>query len=357
MNNNRGKNNIKPTIKIELVDLFCGIGGLTYGLRKAGINVIAGIDNDESCRYAYEMNNKSSFINVDITKCNSDKIKKLYSRNAIKVLVGCAPCQPFSSHTFKHKSKASDTRWDLLTYFGKIINEIRPEIVSMENVRGIVKADVFKMFLGVLQKNNYHVDYKVVNLPNYGVPQNRSRLILLASIHGKIKIPKSTHTKDNYVTVRDTIKKLQPITVGQTSKKDPVHKAKNLSKTNLQRIKQSKPNGTWHDWDRKLLPSCYKKESGLTYTSVYGRMGWDGVSPTITTQFLCYGSGRFGHPTQTRALSLREGALLQTFPKNYDFGEVKSMTTIARHIGNAVPPVLGEVVGKAIKEHLGEYYD
>ncbi len=127
--------------------------------------------------------------------------------------------------------------------------------------------------------------------------------------------------------------------------------------TNLQRIKQSKPNGTWRDWNRKLLPACYKKESGQTYTSVYGRMGWDGVSPTITTQFHNYGSGRFGHPTQNRALSLREGALLQTFPEDYDFGEVKSMTDIARHIGNAVPPVLGEIIGKTIKKHLNEYYE
>lgn len=343
-------------MKIEAIDLFCGIGGLTYGLQKSGINIVAGIDNDETCRYAYETNNKAPFINADITQYNLDKIKKLYSKNAVKVLVGCAPCQPFSSHTFKNKSKVCDNRWNLLTYFGKIVDEMLPEIVSMENVRGIVKTDVFKTFLGVLKKNNYHVDYRVVYIPDYGAPQNRSRLILLASRIGEIKIPKSTHTKDIYVTVRDVIKKLQPIKIGQTSKKDSLHKAKNLSETNLQRIKQSKPNGTWHDWDKKLLLACYKKKSGQTYTSVYGRMAWDGVSPTITTQFFNYGSGRFGHPTQNRALSLREGALLQTFPEDYDFGEVKSMTTISRHIGNAVPPILGKAIGNTIKKHLNKYY-
>ena len=226
----------------------------------------------------------------------------------------------------------------------------------MENVRGIVKADVFKIFLDVLEKNNYYVDYKVVYAPDYGAPQNRSRLILLASRLKEIKIPKPTHTKDAYVTVRDIIKKLKPIKVGQVSKNDPLHKVKNLSGTNLQRIKQSKPSGTWHDWDKKLLPECYKKKSGQTYVSVYGRMGWNSVSPTITTQFFNYGSGRFGHPTQNRALSLREGALLQTFPKDYDFGEIKSMTTIARHIGNAVPPILGEIIGKTIKKHLNKYH-
>ena len=342
--------------KIESIDLFCGIGGLTYGLQKSGINVIAGIDNDETCRYAYETNNKSPFINADIAKYSSNNIKKLYSKNAVKVLVGCAPCQPFSSHTFKNKSKVRDNRWDLLTYFGKIIDKTLPEIVSMENVRGIVKTDVFRMFLDILEKNNYYVDYKIVYAPDYGAPQSRRRLILLASRLKKIKIPKPTHTKDTYITVKDTIKKLQSIRVGQTSKNDSLHKTKNLSETNLQRIKQSKQNGTWHDWDKKLLPVCYKKKSGQTYTSVYGRMGWNGVSPTITTQFFNYGSGRFGHPTQNRGLSLREGALLQTFPEDYDFGEVKNMTTISRHIGNAVPPVLGKVIGRTIKKHLSKYY-
>ncbi|MCK5413100.1 MAG: DNA (cytosine-5-)-methyltransferase [Candidatus Pacebacteria bacterium] len=343
-------------MKIESVDLFCGIGGLTYGLQKSGINVIAGVDNDKTCKFAYERNNKAPFINADIKQFNSEKIKKLYSKDAAKVLVGCAPCQPFSSHTYKNKSKSCDSRWDLLTYFGKIINETLPDVISMENVRGIVKTDIFKMFLSVLEKNNYHVDYKIVYIPDYGAPQNRSRLILLASKLGEIQIPKPTHTKDKYITVRDVIKNLQPIKAGQVSKNDSLHKAKNLLDINLQRIKQSKPNGTWRDWDRKLLPTCYRKESGQTYSSVYGRMDWDRVSPTITTQFFNYGSGRFGHPTQNRALSLREGALLQTFPEDYDFGEVKNMTTISRHIGNAVPPVLGEVIGRTIKKHLSKYY-
>ena len=224
--------------KIEAIDLFCGVGGLTYGLQKSGINVIAGIDNDETCRYAYETNNKAPFINADISKYNSNNIRKLYSKNAVKVLVGCAPCQPFSSHTFKNKIKARDDRWDLLTYFGKIIDKTLPEIVSMENVRGIVKTDVFEMFLDILKKNSYYVNYKIVYAPDYGAPQSRSRLILLASRLGEIKIPESTHTRDTYITVKDTIKKLQSVRVGQTSKNDPLHKVKNLSEINFKRIKQ-----------------------------------------------------------------------------------------------------------------------
>jgi DNA (cytosine-5)-methyltransferase 1 len=117
---------------------------------------------------------------------------------------------------------------------------------------------------------------------------------------------------------------------------------------------KSKPKGTWRDWDPELLPNCYKKDSGATYTSVYGRMSWDNVSPTITTQFFNLGSGRFGHPEQNRALSLREGAIIQTFPKTYDFGEM-SLSTLGRHIGNAVPPKLGEVIGDVIQCHIYDY--
>lgn len=350
---------MKKTKKIEAVDLFCGIGGLTYGLQKAGIKVVAGIDNDNTCQYAYEKNNNSSFVNADIKEYRSEELNKLYSNDAIKVLVGCAPCQPFSSHAFKNKKKkeACDSRWDLLVYYGKIVEETLPDVVSMENVRGIVRTDVFKKFLDVLEKNDYYIDYKVVYAPDYGAPQNRNRLILLASRLGEIKVPEPTHSKDNYITVEDTIKKMQPLKAGQSSKTDPLHRAKNISEINRQRIKQSKPGGTWRDWDKKLLPECYQKESGQTYSSVYGRMRWDGISPTITTQFFNYGSGRFGHPVQDRALSLREGALLQTFPDDYDFGEVRSMATVARHIGNAVPPILGELIGKTIKKHLNKCYE
>lgn len=346
---------MKNKVKIESVDLFCGIGGLTYGLQKSGITVVAGIDNDETCRYSFEKNNKTRFVNADLTKYKTSEISKMYSKDAIKVLVGCAPCQPFSSHTFKNKEKKKDERVDLLLNFGEIVKDILPDIVSMENVRGIMKTNVFKTFVDILEKNGYQVDYKVLYLPDYGAPQNRSRLVLLASRIGKIEIPKPTHTKDNYVTVKDIIKDLPPLKAGEQSLKDLLHKAKNLSDLNIKRIKQSVQDGTWKDWDKGLLLDCYKKKKGQTYTSVYGRMSWNKVSPTITTQFFNYGSGRFGHPTQNRALSLREGALFQTFPKNYDFGEIKSMTVISRHIGNAVPPILGEIIGKTIKKHIYSY--
>lgn len=336
--------------KIEAVDLFCGIGGLTYGLRKAGVDVLAGIDNDKTCAYAYEKNNDAKFIEADVAEYDFNELNKLFSGGSTKVLVGCAPCQTFSSNTFKidQKIKEQDTRWTLINYFTEAVRAVKPEVISMENVRGITKTQVFKDFVKDLEELGYKVNFDVLYLPEYGVPQNRSRMVLIGSRIGEIKIPKSTHNKDNYVTAGDVIKDLPQIGAGEISLTDPLHRSKNLSELNVKRIRQSKPKGTWHDWDPELLPNCYRKASGSTFTAVYGRMSWDEVAPTITTQFFNYGSGRFGHPDQDRALSIREGAMIQTFPQNYDFGMGMPISVLGRHIGNAVPPRLGEILGNAI---------
>lgn len=342
-------------MKIEAIDLFCGIGGLSYGLREAKVKVLAGLDNDMTCEDAYIRNNSAKFISADISDYDFSEMKSLFSKNSIKVLVGCAPCQPFSSHTFKAKNKENDLRWNLINHFIRAIDALKPDVISMENVRGITKTNVFKDFILEVEKRGYKIDYEVVYCPDYGIPQNRSRLVLLGSRLGEIKVPKKTHTKETYLTVGEVIKNLPKIKSGETYSADPIHQSKNLAPINLRRIKQSKPGGTWLDWDKELLPDCYKKDTGQSYTSVYGRMKWSEVSPTITTQFYNYGSGRFGHPEQNRALSIREGALLQTFPLEYDFGDHNSLSRIAKHIGNAVPPKLGFVIGKTIYDHVKEY--
>lgn len=344
-------------MNIEAIDLFCGIGGLTYGLRQADINVLAGLDNDNSCEYSYTKNNNCKFITADIAKYDFEEMNDLYSINSVRVLVGCAPCQPFSSHTFKGKNKQKDIHWNLINYFIEAIKVLNPHIISMENVRGITKTDVFDNFIKEVKILGYQIDHKVVYCPNYGIPQNRSRLVFLGSKLGEINVPKETHTKENYVTVGDIIRNLPKIKPGETNKEDPMHRSKNLSPLNLKRMKQSIPNGSWEDWDKGLLLECYKKDSGKTYKSVYGRMNWNSISPTITTQFYNFGSGRFGHPEQDRALSLREGALLQTFPYDYDFGEDITLTKTGMHIGNSVPPKLGYIIGKSIKEHIINHYE
>ena len=346
------KNNMRNIKKeIVAVDLFCGVGGLTYGLKKAGIKVVAGVDYDETCKYAFEKNNKARFIHEDIKKLKGSTISKLYKGADYKVLVGCAPCQTFSTHSTKirkNKNLKKDERWSLLNEFTRIIKETKPDIVSMENVPLLEKQYVFKKFVKSLEKLDFTVHYKIINCSKYGIPQNRRRLVLLASKIGEIKL--LSHTKKTK-TVRDTIEILPRIGAGKIYKKDQLHVASALNEINLERIKNSKQGGTWRDWPKKLRVDCHKRKSGSTYSSVYGRMDWDKPSPTITTQFHRYGTGRFGHPIQNRALSLREGALLQTFPKNYKFIENKnnfSTVQLGIHIGNAVPPKLGEMIGASI---------
>ncbi len=206
-----------------------------------------------------------------------------------------------------------------------------------------------------LEANDYHVSHSAVYCPDYGIPQQRSRLVLLASKLGPIHLAPKTHSKSKYRTVRNVIGNLEPIEAGQISPKDPLHRTSKLSPLNQKRIRKSKPGGSWLDWDKKLRCPCHRKESGASYTAVYGRMSWDKPAPTITTQFYVYGTGRFGHPEQNRALSLREGALLQTFPKYYKFckqGNNESAKQIGVHIGNAVPVRLGKIIGRSIIKHL-----
>lgn len=349
-------------MKINAVDLFCGVGGLTCGMQQAGINVVAGYDIDVRSRFAYEFNNNAKFILKDVKEIDNEEINKLYPEDTdIKVLMGCAPCQPFSTYSHKYKDNENTIKkMDLLDYFGQQIKYVQPDIVSMENVPQMAKEKVFEKFLKILKDNKYSVEYKIVYAPEYGVPQKRKRLLLLASKLGEIRLLPPQFNEDSFPTLRDTIGNLPRLKAGETNLEDPLHRSRNLSKLNMKRIKQSKPGGTWNDWDEELLLEAHKRKTGKTFASVYGRLEWDKPANTITTQFPGVGNGRFAHPVQDRALSLREGAMLQTFPRNYlftdpDCGGNYSITQVAVQIGNAVPPKLGEIIGESIKKHLEEW--
>lgn len=235
------------------------------------------------------------------------------------------------------------------------MQETLPEIVSMENVPNLIHEKVFKDFVRTLRANNYYVEYQIVYCPDYGVPQHRKRLVLLASRMGEIHLIPPIYAEENYPTVRNAIGNLQPIEAGEICAKDQLHRSSSLSPINLRRIQQSVPGGTWRDWDDDLKLRCHKKDSGTTFPSVYGRMEWDKPSPTITTQFYGYGNGRFGHPEQNRAISLREGAILQSFPDDYIFVDEEhpaKKRELGTHIGNAVPVELGRAIGVSIQRHL-----
>lgn len=348
---------------IRSVDLFCGVGGLTYGVRKAGIEVLAGYDIDAGSQYAYEVNNPGTkFFLKDVRDIGRGEVVSLYPEDTdIRVLMGCAPCQPFSSYNRQPADSPSRTsKMELLDYFGVQVREVKPEIVSMENVPNLAKEPVFESFLSTLEELGYFVDWQVVKVADYGVPQTRQRLLLLASRLGEISLMHPTHKSNCYATVRDAIEDQPFLKAGQTDSKDNLHRCRALTDINLKRIQSSAPGGTWEDWPEELLPNAYRKKSGQTYKSVYGRLAWDKPSSTITTQFIGYGSGRFGHPEQDRALSLREGALLQTFPKRYEFidpevGDQYSTKAVAVQIGNAVPPRLGEIIGRSIRAHVDQH--
>lgn len=348
--------NIKKNRDYVAVDLFCGIGGLSHGVQKAGINVVAGIDLDKTCQYAYEENNNAVFINKGIEDIQSNELLELYPTDSIKILMGCAPCQPFSNYSLRYiKDGHKDNKWRLLYYFLDHIEQVSPEIISMENVPQLSKEIVFNDFIEKLELLNYKVSWSIVNCADYGVPQTRNRLVLLASKLGDISIIPPLHKEEEYVTVGDTIKGLTPISDGETSPNDPLHRTSKLSNENKERIKQSVPGGTWKDWEERLQLPCHKRATGKGYRSVYGRMEWNKPSPTITTQFFGYGNGRFGHPEQDRAISLREGALLQSFPPDYKFisaDNVQGNKQLGIHIGNAVPVELGFAIGKSILEHI-----
>ena len=343
----------------EVIDLFCGIGGLSYGLKCQGMKILAGFDLDYTCQYAYETNTGGKFYYRDVKTISGDEINKLYSqkKNVIKVLAGCAPCQPFSSYAFKNKNKDKD-KYNLLYEFGRLVKEVHPDIVTMENVPAIASfklKSVLADFVEVLQNEGYNVKYKVVYCPDYGIPQTRKRLVLLASRLGNIDLISPTHKKENYVTVKDAIGHLPPLEAGQGCPTDALHRCRALSPLNLQRLKSTPYGGSWKDWPADLMLECHKKESGKSFGSVYGRMVWEEPSPTMTTLCTGIGNGRFGHPVQNRAISAREAALFQTFPITYKFftneHEV-SLTKASRYIGNAVPPKLGEVIAQSIKNHI-----
>jgi DNA (cytosine-5)-methyltransferase 1 len=335
----------------EVVDLFCGVGALSYGLRKAGLKIMAGYDVDLRCKYAFETNNSASFFARDVAKLTASELKSHFSGKVPSVLAGCAPCQPFSAYKQRYDE---DPQWGLVHKFAELAVQVQPDYVTMENVPALLrykKGTVFESFRQSLIAGGYEVDWVVAKCEEYGVPQRRRRLVVIASKSGEHCPLDPTHTAS--VTVREAISKLSRLSAGESDPSDPLHTAASLSEINLRRIRASEPGGTWRDWPEELRAPCHRRASGKTYSGVYARMSWEEPAPTMTTQCYGYGNGRFGHPEQDRAISLREAAILQSFPAEYEFlppAERYSFTEVGRWIGNAVPVKLAEAIGRSITQ-------
>lgn len=352
---NKGSSSARRKVRrsAAAVDLFCGVGGLTHGLQTAGINVVSGIDIDPDCQFAYETNNRARFVGADVSNLGFEAIADQFPSDSTRLLVGCAPCQPFSKYS---GGRSRQDKTAPIGRFASIVAALQPAVVSMENVAAVSRSKSFSGFLSTLKMNQYEVEWGIVDTSMYGVPQRRKRLILLASRLGPISLPQpTTHTCPP--TVRRTLKGLPSLAAGQADSSDPLHRASDLTEINLRRIRASTPGGTWRDWPNDLRAECHRSSSGMTFPAVYGRMEWDQPGPTMTTQYFGYGNGRFGHPEEDRALSLREGALLQTFPHTYQFerkNDRRPFTEIGRHVGNAVPVALAFAIGKTIARHIEE---
>ncbi|GAA5514907.1 putative BsuMI modification methylase subunit YdiO [Deinococcus carri] len=346
----------QKTSKNEIVgvDLFSGAGGLTHGMYLQGINVVAGIDIDPSCRYPYETNNPARFIQKSVEDVTVQELADFYKNAQIRLLAGCAPCQPFSTYSQRGRAQRGGEDWKLVLDFGRLVRDTQPELVTMENVPQLLQHNVFQEFLDFLE--GYQLWYGVVDCVEYGLPQTRRRLVLLASKLGSIRILTPEEFGRARRVVREAIVDLPPLEAGGQHPDDPLHISSRLSELNLRRIRQARPGKTWRDWeDQSLVAACHRKATGETYPSVYGRMEWEQPSPTITTQCFGFGNGRFGHPEQDRAISLREAAILQSFPRNYQFvapGQKVNLVKVGRMIGNAVPVMIGELVGKSLRHHV-----
>lgn len=339
-------------MNLKAIDFFCGIGGMSYGLKQAGIDILGGIDIDSTCMETYEKNIFGSiFINRDIKDLKTGELATIFDikrNDKDAIFIGCSPCQYWTKmNTIKDKSESTK---NLLFQFYRFIEYYLPGYILIENVPGILKRkeeSQLDVFLKAIDELDYLTDYDILDFSQYGVPQSRIRFVLIASRHKEIKLPKS---KEEITSLRSVLGRnngFQPVESGHTDTSEFNHTVAALTDRNIRRLQKTPHDGgnryAWKD-DPELQINAYKNKDNC-FRDVYGRMYWDKPAPTITTRFISISNGRFAHPEENRGLSLREGAALQTFPTDFVFYG-KTMNEIARHIGNAVPPKMSKILGE-----------
>lgn len=336
---------------MKAIDIFCGVGGLTRGLKDAGIEVVAGIDVDSRVGRTYEYNNRDSrFIAGNVRNLRGSDLRDLAAGvpSSQLLLAGCAPCRSFSQ---QRRGWVRGRDATLLGSFGRLVQELVPGWVLVENVPGLAAVpgySTFRRFLATLKELDYSIAYGILNAQEFGVPQHRRRLVLIASKANAPSLPSpiSGGGRAKHATVREWIGHFPPIRAGEAHPAVPNHVASPLTELNLQRLQATPLNGgDRRSWPKDLELQCHRGKY-REYTDVYGRLWWDRPAPTLTGRCYSISNGRYGHPEQDRAISLREAASLQTFPDDYLFFGFRSH--IAQQIGNAVPVNLARVLGDAI---------
>lgn len=341
---------------IHVIDFFSGCGGTSLGFRQAGMKIAAGIDCDADAARTYRRNfPEATFIERRIEDAEDDVADVIAAQpEGLLLFSGCAPCQPFSRI---RRDGIQDRRRGLLDYFGGMIERFHPALVFVENVPGLegraVHTGPFQGFLRLLRQLGYHFDFRIVSSQEYGVPQYRRRLVVMASLFSTPPFPDPTHgpgaPSDTFSPAWEWIRRFPPLSAGEAHASIPNHRAARLSQLNLQRISATPPGGGRQDWPPELVLDCHKRMSG-GYTDVYGRMHKDRPASALTTRCISLSNGRFGHPEQDRAISVREAAALQTFPNDFVFEG--SFISGAKQVGNAVPVLLARRFGEAFVRHV-----
>ena len=344
--------------EIVLADFFCGCGGTSQGFSDVGISPKLAVDWEPDAIASYRLNfPATTVIERDICELGAEEVAGALkaSEDAVTLFAGCAPCQPFAGH--RHAPTEHDSRSFLLLEFLRLVKALNPELIFVENVPGMQRMSTlqgpFAEFKDELSKT-HHVAHNIVSSADYGVPQTRRRLVLLASRLGPIDLPPPTNgssTDRPYSTVREWIGSLPKVVVGKEDSELSSHRAMRLSKLNLERIRATPEGGDRRDWPKELWPACHRGDF-VGHTDVYGRLNWDIPAPTLTTKCISYSNGRFGHPSEDRGLSAREAAALQTFPNSFRFAG--GLTSQAKQIGNAVPVVLAQHFGQHLVNHVKE---
>lgn len=369
-------------IKYEAIDLFSGCGGVSCGLSLCGFKIKSAVEIEKHAvetYLAYQPLSKVKVFNDDICKLRGEQILEAarIEKDDIYLLAGCPPCQNFSRQNPLNKNKTEEERKKLLFEFLRIIEEITPPFILMENVPGIktkFNSKILTEFINRLAKK-YDVYDNVLNAADYGVPQIRKRYVLHAvrkDINQELQkygfvfnLPNPTHSKNGenglqkWKTVCQTIGNLPKIEAGETYVDDGKihnHKCAGLSEKNLERIRAIRQNGGSRDGlPPDLVLECHKKKDAdgnvfSGHKDVYGIMDPNKPAPTITGGCLCYSKGRYGHYSQNRAISIREAARLQTFPDDFLFNN--SLADSALQIGNAVPIDLVKASGMVFKDAI-----
>jgi DNA (cytosine-5)-methyltransferase 1 len=337
--------------KYTSIDLFSGVGGLTTGMHEAGFQTKIAVELEPDAVKGYKLNfPETEVFQKDIRTISKEEIQEKLSGQPLYLLVGCPPCQGFSRiRKLNRKANVRDDRNSLVEEYFKMVKELKPLTIMMENVPGLKDYYLFKDILKRLKKLGYNPKYEIVNVKDYGIAQSRDRLVMVGSLLGEIDVAPGTGEK---VTVREKIEHLPH----PEESDDPLQKivAKHSAEV-LERIKLTPKNGgSWKDLPERFWLTCHKKK-GIGFKDVYGRLRWDDYSTTITGGCLNPSKGRFLHPEQDRVITPREAALLQSFPEDFKFPADIPKASLALLIGNALPPKFSYIQSKNIKEHLDKH--